>query len=94
MSALNLIEVLDETIWLDIFKSIKTDSNDQLFNSNAFLQELYDQLHIGAAAGCATGRNIFQHSFKDAVAITKAISAMVYDSKSVDVAMKMYEKHK
>ena len=54
-----------------------------------FLQELYDQLHIGGVAGCATGRNIFQRSFENAVAMTKAISALVIDGKDVPNALQI-----
>ena len=60
-----------------------------------FLQELYDQLHIGGVAGCATGRNIFQRSFEQAVAMTKAISALVIQHKDVPYALRVYkEGHK
>ncbi len=52
-----------------------------------FLQELYDQLHTGKTSGCATGRNIFQKSLPEAVAFTRAISALVYDNQSVQDAM-------
>jgi len=59
------------------------------------LQELYDQLHIGGVAGCATGRNIFQRSFEPAVAMTKAISALVIQHKDVPYALRVYkEGHK
>jgi fructose-bisphosphate aldolase / 6-deoxy-5-ketofructose 1-phosphate synthase len=54
-----------------------------------FLQELYDQIHAGGTMGSATGRNIFQHSVADAVQLTKAISAIVFDDKSAAEAIKM-----
>jgi DhnA family fructose-bisphosphate aldolase class Ia len=53
------------------------------------LQDVYDQIHAGGAMGSAIGRNIFQHSLADAVQLTKAISAIVYDDTSVDEASKM-----
>ncbi len=58
-----------------------------------FLQELYDQIHIGGTAGSATGRNIFQKSLQEAIAMTNAISAIVYDDASSDEALKIYEQH-
>ncbi len=52
-----------------------------------FLQELYDQIQIGGARGCATGRNIFQHSLQDAINMTNAISAIVLDNAHVKNAL-------
>jgi len=49
-----------------------------------FLQQLYDQIHTGDTRGSATGRNIFQQSLDNAISFTKAISAIVYENKSVD----------
>ncbi len=57
-----------------------------------FFHELYEQIHVGHADGCATGRNIFQKSLKDALAFTQAIAAMVYDNKDADAALKMYDR--
>ncbi len=54
-----------------------------------FLQELHDQIHIGGSSGNATGRNIFQHSLPRALAMTKAISAIVYDDANVETALKL-----
>lgn len=53
-----------------------------------FLEELYNQINHGNTAGCATGRNIFQRSEKEAVALTQAISSIVYDNASVSDAIK------
>jgi len=53
------------------------------------LREIYDQIHIGGAMGSATGRNIFQHSLSDAILLTQAISAVVYEDQRVDEAIKM-----
>lgn len=52
-----------------------------------FLDELYEQLHVGGTAGNATGRNIFQYGHAHAVAMTQAISALVFDNKTVDDAL-------
>lgn len=54
------------------------------------LCELYDQITIGNAAGCAIGRNIFQRSVREATALTHAIAAIVIDKKTVDQALLIY----
>ncbi len=59
-----------------------------------FLEELYEQIHIGGTAGNATGRNIFQHKLHEAIAMADAIAAIVYDNKSVDEAMAIFNKAK
>jgi class I fructose-bisphosphate aldolase len=45
-------------------------------DAEQFLTQLYEQIHIGGAAGNATGRNIHQRSLDEAVRLTKAISAI------------------
>jgi len=52
------------------------------------LKTIEEQITQGSTAGCAIGRNIFQHSLTEAVAITKAIGSVVYDNKSVEQALK------
>ncbi len=47
-------------------------------NIKTFLEILSDQLNKGNTAGCATGRNIFQRSYADAVALTQSIAEIVY----------------
>ncbi len=59
-----------------------------------FLQELHDQLHIGNTRGSATGRNIFQHALPQAIALTNAIAAIIYENNTVQQAMKIYNKAK
>lgn len=49
-----------------------------VMNIKTFLEILENQLTKGAIAGCATGRNIFQRSYKDAVAVTQSIAEIVY----------------
>jgi fructose-bisphosphate aldolase/6-deoxy-5-ketofructose 1-phosphate synthase len=56
-----------------------------------FLQSLYDQIHIGGVSGNATGRNIHQKSFEEAVRMCNAISAITIHDKSVEEAVKIYE---
>ena len=54
-----------------------------------FLQRLYDQIEVGAC-GNATGRNIHQKGFKEAVAMCNAIYAITVENKTVDDALKIY----
>lgn len=57
----------------------------------AFLQELYEQIHTGGAAGNATGRNIHQQSLVNAIRMCNAISAITIDNADPKTAMKIYE---
>lgn len=57
----------------------------------AFLQSLHDQIFISGASGNATGRNIHQKSFDEAVRMCNAITAITVYSKSVDEAFKIYQ---
>ncbi len=57
----------------------------------AFLQGLHDQIFISGAAGNATGRNIHQKSFQEAVNMTNAITAITVYGKSVDEAFEIYQ---
>ncbi len=59
-----------------------------------FLQQLHDQIHIGGASGSATGRNIFQHSTTQAIALTKAIYAVVVEGKDAATATMLYKESK
>jgi len=59
-------------------------------DSDVFLQQLYDQIHVGGCAGNATGRNIHQKSHEEAVRMCKAISAITIDNASVEAALKIY----
>lgn len=52
---------------------------------------IHDELHIGKTHGAAIGRNIFQRSFPEAVAITHGLSALIYDDVSPDKAYEIYE---
>jgi len=56
----------------------------------AFLQRLYDQIHISGAAGNATGRNIHQKSLKEAVRMCDAIYAITVEGRGVDEAMEIF----
>lgn len=55
----------------------------------SFLQTLYDQIDSGAG-GNATGRNIHQKGFFEAVQLCNAISAITIDNKNVEEALRLY----
>src|SRR5258706_1080597 len=59
-------------------------------DAEVFLKRLYDQIHVGGTRGNATGRNIHQRSFDEAVRFCNAISAITFHDKSVEDAMKIY----
>ena len=52
-----------------------------------YLAQLYDQIHSGDTAGTATGRNIFQRSLSEAIALTQAIAAVVYENVDVKTSL-------
>jgi fructose-bisphosphate aldolase/6-deoxy-5-ketofructose 1-phosphate synthase len=57
----------------------------------AFLQGLRDQISVAGAAGNATGRNIHQKSFEEAVQMCNAITAITVYDKPVDEAYRIYQ---
>jgi len=57
-----------------------------------FLQETHDQIHLSGCYGSATGRNIHQKELEQAVRMANATFAVVVEGKSVDEAMKVYNK--
>ena len=59
-------------------------------SAETFLQQLYDQIHIGGCSGNATGRNIHQKSHEEAVRMCKAISAITIDGATVEAALSIY----
>ena len=62
--------------------------------AEVFLQQLWDQIHVGGAMGNATGRNIHQRSLDEAVRLTKAISAITLGDWSVDDAVAVFKGEK
>ncbi len=56
-----------------------------------YLCTLYDLIHNGDAAGTATGRNIFQLSLPESIALTHAISAIVYQNSDYTKAFSIYQ---
>jgi len=61
-------------------------------SADEFLSLLHDQIHIGGAAGSATGRNIHMRPLDEAVRFCNAISAITLDDASVANALKVYGK--
>lgn len=59
--------------------------------AKVFLQQLWDQIHIGGARGNATGRNIHQRPLDEAVRLTKAISAITLGDASAEEALEVFE---
>jgi fructose-bisphosphate aldolase/6-deoxy-5-ketofructose 1-phosphate synthase len=55
-----------------------------------FLQRLYDQIHLGGAAGNATGRNIHQKLPSEAVKFCNAIYAITIENTGIEEAWKAY----
>jgi DhnA family fructose-bisphosphate aldolase class Ia len=50
------------------------------------LKRIYEQITQGGTAGCAIGRNLLQRSYEEALAISQAIAALVYDNVSYQKA--------
>ena len=60
-------------------------------DAHTFLTQLWEQIHVGGAVGNATGRNIHQRDFDEAVRLTKAISAITLADYSADDALAVFE---
>ena len=67
-------------------------SGGEYISTDELLQNIHEQIYEGGTSGCAIGRNIFQRSYKDAVALTQAISAIVYKNASFLEAKKLLGK--
>ncbi len=59
-------------------------------DGQTFLQQLWEQIHVGGCAGNATGRNIHQKSLDEAVRMCNAIFEMTVKDASVEDAVKIY----
>lgn len=55
-----------------------------------FLQHTHDTIHIGGCRGSATGRNVHQKSLIEGIAMTRAMSAIVYNDATVEQAHAVY----
>lgn len=64
-------------------------SGGTLADERIFLATLYDQIHIGGASGNATGRNIHQRPFMEAVRFANAIYAITVEDASVEEAARI-----
>ena len=64
-------------------------SGGTMIEPQDYLAQLYDHIHVGDAAGTATGRNIFQHSLTEAIALTHAIAGIVYDNIDLKTSLSM-----
>jgi DhnA family fructose-bisphosphate aldolase class Ia len=54
-----------------------------------YLALLHDQIHNGDSAGTATGRNIFQYSLAESIALTQAIAGIVYDNMDLKTSISL-----
>lgn len=54
-----------------------------------YLETLYDQIHNGNSSGTATGRNIFQYSLTESIALTQAIAGIVYDNMDLKTSISL-----
>ncbi len=56
-----------------------------------FLTRLYEQIHVSGASGNATGRNIHQRPFDEAVRLCNAIFAVTVNGANVTEAMEIFQ---
>lgn len=59
-------------------------------DAREFLQDLHDQINVSGAAGNATGRNIHQKPFAEAVRMCNAVFAITVEGAGVEEALKIY----
>jgi DhnA family fructose-bisphosphate aldolase class Ia len=65
-------------------------SGGKKIEPHAYLEQIHNQLHIGDAAGSATGRNIFQRSLAEGIALTNAIAALIYDNVDLKTSISVF----
>ena len=58
--------------------------------ADIFLNQLWEQIHVGGAVGNATGRNLHQRSLDEAVRLTKAISAITLGDYDLAAAVRVF----
>ncbi len=61
-------------------------------DEEAFLRELYEQIHIGGSRGNGTGRNIHQRTLEEGVKMADAIYAITCENKSVKEALEILKR--
>lgn len=54
-----------------------------------FLQDVYNQIHVGGCSGAAVGRNIFQRPLSSAIKFCDALWAIIIDNKSMNEALSL-----
>lgn len=64
-------------------------SDGELMEAQELLTQLYDHIHNGDIAGAALGRNIFQRSLSEGIALTNAISAIIYENVDLKASIAM-----
>jgi len=60
-------------------------------DAEIFLNQLWEQIHIGGAIGNATGRNIHQRPLDEAIRLTKAISAITLGDAGLAEAVAVFK---
>jgi len=60
-------------------------------DAEIFLNQLWEQIHIGGAVGNATGRNLHQRPLQEAIRLTQAISAITLDDAGLVEAMAIFK---
>jgi class I fructose-bisphosphate aldolase len=63
-------------------------------DAEIFLNQLWEQIHIGGATGNATGRNIHQRPLDEAIRLTKAISAITLGDAGLPEAVAVFKGEK
>jgi len=63
-------------------------------DAEIFLNQLWEQIHIGGAVGNATGRNLHQRPLDEAVRLTKAISAITLGDAGLPEAVAVFKGEK
>ncbi len=63
-------------------------------NELELIDDLYAQLTLGGVGGCAIGRNIFTRPLHQAIRLTKAIAALIYDSSDAKEAKRLLKEGK
>jgi fructose-bisphosphate aldolase/6-deoxy-5-ketofructose 1-phosphate synthase len=89
-SGMNSAEILKQAV-MAAGKTKVICAGGSSTDPKAFLQSLHDQITIAGASGNATGRNIHQKSFEEAVRMCNAITAITVYDKSVDEAYRIYQ---
>jgi DhnA family fructose-bisphosphate aldolase class Ia len=64
-------------------------SGGEQIKPQEYLEQIYNQIHEGDAAGTATGRNIFQYSLQESIALTHAIAGIVYDNMDLKTSISL-----